>query len=260
MMSKRRNLAIILALLVLAAILFLVWQVLHSRSALWRIVSTSCIPATLSGGTGRCAEVSLAKGVESGFVVFKDRHGPLQYLLMPTRRVTGIEDPFLLSADSPPYWAQAWRAKRWMEVSNGRSIPRDAVSITVNSAWGRSQNQLHLHVSCVRADLRSFLQSVPTIDSEIWTSIRGGWMGHPYEARKLVAETLDGQDLFKDVAKDHAGDMGRQAIAVIATQFNGHDGFWLLRTQTDLSAMWFGSIEGDVQDHTCSVLHRTSGP
>lgn len=256
MTSKRRNLIIVLALLVLAAILVVAWQVLRSRDTLWRIVSTSCVPAAQSGGTGRCAEVSIAKGIESGFVVFKDRNGPLQYLLMPTKQVTGIEDPFLLTANSPSYWAEAWQARRWMEISNGAPVPRDAVSITVNSAWARSQNQLHLHVSCVRADLRSFLRSVPASNSDSWTPIPGGWMGRPYEVRKLVAETLDGQDLFKDVAKDHAGDMGRQAIAVVATLFDGRNGFWLLRTRLDLMALWRGAIEGDVQDHSCSVVRK----
>jgi len=81
-------------------------------------------------------------------------------------------------------------------------------------------------------------------------------MGHPYEVRKLVASTLDGQDLFKEIAKDHASEMGRQAIAVIATQIDGKNGFWLLRTHLDLSSMWVGSIEGDVQDHSCNEVRR----
>jgi len=255
MTSKRRNnIKLVLALLVLTSVLVVTWQVQRNRGTLWRIVSTDCVPAAQSRMTGRCAEVSVDKGVESGYVVFKDRNGPLQYLLMPTKQVAGIEDPFLLTSTSPPYWAEAWRATRWMEVSNGAPIPRDAKSITINSAWGRGQSQLHLHVSCVRADLRSFLRSIPVANSESWTSIPGGWMSHPYEVRKLVAETLDGQDLFKDIAKDHADNMGQQAIAAIATEFEGHNGFWLLRTHLDLSTLWLGSIEGDVQDHSCSVV------
>ncbi|MDI5166093.1 CDP-diacylglycerol diphosphatase, partial [Salmonella enterica subsp. enterica serovar Montevideo] len=34
-----------------------------------------------------CAEVK----PRAGYVVFKDRHGPLQYLLMPTYRINGTE-------------------------------------------------------------------------------------------------------------------------------------------------------------------------
>src|SRR5690606_32756312 len=32
---------------------------------------------------------------DAGYVVFKDRNGPLQYLLMPTYRINGTESPLL---------------------------------------------------------------------------------------------------------------------------------------------------------------------
>ena len=258
MTSKRRKLFIVSAAVSLAVLSAAAWQVWHSRSALWRIVSTSCVPAASSGGTGRCAEVALSTGVDTGHVVFKDRNGPLQYLLMPTRPVTGIEDPFLLSAGAPGYWAEAWRAKRWMDTAQGRPVPREAVAITVNSAWARSQGQLHLHVSCVRPDLRAFLASLPASRNDAWTPIPGGWQGHPYEVRRLMAATLDGQDLFKDTARDHPDDMGRQALAAIAARIDGQDGFWLLRTHLDGSALWLGAIEGDVQDHACGEVRQPS--
>lgn len=255
--TKPRHLA-----LVLVATLFVIvagWKLVDNRSALWRFVSLSCIPAAQSGtGTGRCVEVSLGQGsggVEGGHAVFKDRNGPLQYLLMPTRRVTGIEDPFLLSSDAPPYWAEAWRARRWMEVSHGGPVPRDAVAIAINPKWARSQNQMHLHVSCVRRDLRAFLRSTPAARSGTWAAIPGGWLGHPYEVRRVVADSLDGLDPFKETANDHPGAMDRQAIAVVATRFDdGRNGFWFLRTRLDLQAVWLGAIEGDVQDHACGVL------
>ena len=260
MRSKQRRYAVFFMLLVLGGATLAAWQAtMRSRNTLWRIVSSSCIPAAKSGvGTGRCTEVSIANGEAFGFVVFKDRNGPLQYLLMPTKRVSGIEDALVLAAGSPNYWAEAWRARRWMEVSNGAPVPREAVAITVNSAWGRSQGQLHLHVSCVRADLRAFLKSLPEGSNDAWAPVPGGWSGHPYELRRLVAESLDGQDLFKDVARDHADDMSRLAVAAIATRFDGHDGFWLLRTHVDLMARWLGSIEGDVQDHSCEVVQNFS--
>jgi len=51
--------------------------------------------------------------------------------------------------------------------------------------------------------------------------------------------------------------MDRQGLAAIATRASdGRNGFWFLRTQTDLPALWLGAIEGDVQDHTCAELQR----
>ncbi|MBW8832766.1 MAG: CDP-diacylglycerol diphosphatase [Burkholderiales bacterium] len=259
MKYKRRIIFSAVAGLLLAGIFIGIQQWQHSRGTLWRILSTNCIPAAQVGKPGKCAEVALSRGTEAGDVVFKDRNGVLQYLLMPTRRVSGIEDAFLYKPDAPPYWADAWRARRWMDVSNLAPVPRDDVAITVNSAWGRSQDQLHFHISCIRADLRSYLRSSDARIGETWSPLKDGWRGHPYEVRRLVAENLDGQNLFLELAKDSSSDFGRQAIAVIGTRINGRDGFWLLRTHVDFGALWLASIEGDVQDHTCSVLHGTSG-
>ncbi|XLM23386.1 CDP-diacylglycerol diphosphatase, partial [Chromobacterium piscinae] len=30
----------------------------------------------------------------------------------------------------------------------GEPLPRQAVSLAINSQYGRSQNQLHIHISC----------------------------------------------------------------------------------------------------------------
>jgi CDP-diacylglycerol pyrophosphatase len=229
-----------------------IYMLLHSRETLWRIVNTNCVPAAMAGQVSRCAEVLIAKGVHAGHVVFKDRNGALQYLLMPTKRVYGIEDPQLLAGDSPNYWASAWRARRWMELSNGATVPRDAVSITVNSAWARSQNQLHFHISCVRADLHTYLNGQHF--NEQWATLPGGWQGHPYEVKRVIAETLDGIKPFEDIAQGHADEMGRQAIAVIGATFEEQHGFWILKTRMAPLQGWLGAIEGDVQDHGCAVL------
>jgi CDP-diacylglycerol pyrophosphatase len=231
------------------------YMVLHSRETLWRIVDTNCVPAAKAAQPSRCAQVSITKGVEAGDVVFKDRTGALQYLLMPTKRVYGIEDPQLLASDAPDYLANAWRARRWMDVANGAPVPRDVVSITVNSAWSRSQNQLHFHISCVRADLRTYLRGQNF--NEQWALLPGGWQGHPYEVKRVVAETLDGIKLFEDIAQGHADEMGRKAIAVIGTTFGGRNGFWVLKTHIAPLEGWFGGIEGDVQDHACAILKNT---
>jgi CDP-diacylglycerol pyrophosphatase len=37
-------------------------------------------------------------------VLFKDRNGPLQYLLMPTYRINGTESPLLLDPLTPNFF------------------------------------------------------------------------------------------------------------------------------------------------------------
>lgn len=41
--------------------------------------------------------------LKGGYVLFKDRNGPLQYLLMPTYRINGTESPLLLEPLTPNF-------------------------------------------------------------------------------------------------------------------------------------------------------------
>lgn len=78
----RWYLLILLAVVVLAALL--IYQFRFSNAdALWKIVSQQCVPNMETKHNPQpCIEVN----TQAGFVVYKDIHGPLQYLLMPTAK------------------------------------------------------------------------------------------------------------------------------------------------------------------------------
>lgn len=233
------------------------WAVYAANAdALWNIVHQQCVPNwQQQRDPAPCAQVSLQQGEDKGFIVLKDIHGVLQYLLIPTTRVSGIESPLLLQTDAPDYWAAAWQARGWMAQLYGRPLPREAVALTLNSQWGRSQNQLHIHVSCVRPDLPARLQQADI--GPQWQALPGGINSHAYLARAVPGETLDGVQPFRLLADEVAGasgQMGSYTLAVIATRFADGPGFWLLASKADVLAGNFASAEGDVQDHACQVL------
>src|ERR1700739_2998866 len=75
------------------------------RMALWTIVHGQCVPHVVAGeGPKPCERVDLAGGEEKGVALLKDLRGVAQYLAIPTRRITGIEDPLLLAPDAPNYF------------------------------------------------------------------------------------------------------------------------------------------------------------
>ncbi len=84
------------------------------RDALWSLVHGQCVPHQQAGEVPPkpCDEVDLTAGEDKGVALLKDRVGVAQMLAIPTRRVTGIEDPFLLSPDAPNYFATAWTEGR----------------------------------------------------------------------------------------------------------------------------------------------------
>lgn len=106
MMFLRRRLYWYFIPLIIAALVLGAWFGLKSShpDALWRIVSQQCLPnQQMHNSPAPCAQVD----TQAGFVVFKDRNGPLQYLLMPSAKITGIESPTVLDAATPNFFAQA---------------------------------------------------------------------------------------------------------------------------------------------------------
>lgn len=229
------------------------------RDALWHIIDTQCVPeATAGAEPAPCARVQLHPDRNHGFVLLKDRNGVLQYLLMPTARITGIESPLLEQLGATNYFAEAWRARELLDQRNGAPLPRDAVSLTVNSIERRSQDQLHIHISCVQPELRARLLAAQDEISMTWAPLPGGWLRHTWFVRRVEAPTLDGVNLFVDAAAHvpgDAADMSQVTVGVVAAQFaDGHEGFVLMASRFDPADRSSGTAEGDIQDHDCAIV------
>ena len=232
---------------------------LADRDALWKIMDTTCVPAA---GAARmpppCARVEMPGDRDHGWTLIKDRRGVLQYLLLPTSRIAGIESPVLLNRDTPNFFAEAWRSRDLLDRLRGQPLPRDTVSLALNPIQRRSQDQLHIHISCVRPELRTRLSAIEADISTAWSPLQGGWLNHSWYVRRLDAETLDGVNPVADVAAHVAGaadDMGIVGVSVVGMTFkDGKPGFVLMATRWDNSDLTSGSAEHDVQDHDCGVL------
>ena len=154
------------------------------------LVSTRCVPNQLQNGDPKpCASVDL----NGGYVILKDRRGLTQYLLIPTMRVSGIESAYLLAPGAPNYFADAWRERGYVERAAGRALPRPAISLAINSAEGRSQNQLHIHIDCIRADVQEVLGRELSMIADAWAPLSEPLVaGHHYRAIRVLGDTLDG--------------------------------------------------------------------
>ena len=228
-------------------------------SALWRIVHERCVPDEVQHhDPAPCALVDLAEGEARGYVVLKDLVGQTQFLVLPTARVTGIESPALLAPDAPDYLADAWAARRFLEQRVTVPLPRDAISLAVNSQFGRSQNQLHIHVDCVREDVRAALQAARDRIGERWQSFPTPLAGHAYLARRLPSPDLAGVNpflLLAEAAPEARTHMGSYTLFLAGADFAGTPGFILLADRAEPALGDFGSSEA-LQDHGCALAHR----
>ncbi len=247
-------------LLLLAAALIVIAAAPASHAdpdALWKIVHGLCVPnEEQHGSPAPCALVDLHEGAAAGYVLLKDLTGATQYLVIPTARVTGIEDPRLLQPGTANYFAAAWRERAYTERAAGRSLPRDAISLAVNSPFARSQNQLHIHIDCLRPDVRDALRRAAPALGAHWAPLPEPLAGHRYWAMRVLGDDLGNADPFKLLADGKPGAraaMGRQTLVVAAAEFaGGRPGFILLDDERNPAT---GDRAGgeELQDHSCAL-------
>jgi CDP-diacylglycerol pyrophosphatase len=224
-------------------------------NALWAMVHNQCVPASQRGQLpAPCASVVPAGGGPLGYAILKDRHGPAQYLLIPTARISGIESPLLLRAGAINYFAAAWQARGYVRAALHRSLPREAISLAINSRDGRSQEQLHIHIDCLGMDVYTAINSaLPRIDAR-WSALPLTLAGNPYRAIYLPGRELTANPfaLVAATLPDPRA-MGAQTIAVVAVDDPRRGaGFVVLAGRSDLARGDHGSAE-DLQDHGCRI-------
>ena len=160
-----------------------------------------------------------------GFVLIKDDDPakPFAWLLVPSTDVTGIEDPAVLSAPVAEFWQIGW-------TFAGQLLPAppEGRALAINSKAGRTQNLLHIHVSCIPLGLRDALAKA---------DIGPAWEPAPalaFGGQTFVARTVERLDpspflLLRDLP-GAAEDMAGQSLAVIG---RAGGGFYLVADATE---------------------------
>jgi CDP-diacylglycerol pyrophosphatase len=218
--------------------------------ALWHIVHGQCVPdQNQHGSPAPCVQVSLEGGEARGYAVLKDRNGPYQFLLIPTAPLSGIESPALLAPDAPPYFAEAWQARRFVEQAAQRSLPREALSLAINSPSARSQNQFHIHIDCLRPQVRETLRAHLAEIGVQWAPLAVPLEGHHYRAMRLSEAAFAQANPFTLLADP--GGMARHTLVVAGATFeDGTPGLILLDDSVDPWRLDFGHGE-ELQNHLC---------
>ena len=215
---------------------------------------SACVPHAEAGqGPRPCESVDLAGGVTEGVAILKDLVGVAQMLAIPTRRISGIEDPQMLAPDAPPVFADGWRARALVEARLDHPLPREAVALALNSQWARSQDQLHVHVDCVAKPVAAALADYrPALDGN-WRAMTVPLAGRIYFARRLDSADLGGAAPIRLLVEGLEGakaNLGAYSLAAVGATFDGKPGFILLADSFSLEG---GGHAEDIQDHNCAI-------
>lgn len=151
----------------LLALLSLLAPAYADPNALWRIVHDTCVAHVMANQPpAPCAKVDL----RDHYALLKSRQGVAQFLLIPTDRISGIESPALLAAHAPPLWQSAWAGRGAVMALAPRRLGDNDIILAINPPWGRTQNQLHIHIDCVAPRITRQLDRVRIAPD--WQAIR----------------------------------------------------------------------------------------
>jgi CDP-diacylglycerol pyrophosphatase len=243
-----------LASVLLAAVLLTTPACGANPDALRRIVQEQCLVHWAQRhDPAPCERIELGDPPreDSGYALLADHKGGAHWLLIPTRGITGIESTDLALPGAPNYLSAAWRARERLEAAVGHALPRNAVGLAVNPVHARTQNQLHIHIECVRPDVLQALAEQAAPFSSGWRPVRIG--AYNLEARAIAGETFDGENPFKllneHILEEH-GVIGEYTLVIVGTQSASGPGFTVLTSR---------SMAGELLlDSTCAAAAAAS--
>ncbi len=227
------------------------------RNALWEVVHNVCVPGqALRHNPNPCIQVDLTGGLEKGFAILRDPRGGTQFLLIPITRILGIESPTVRGPNATNYFASAWEVRTHIDDALHLTLPRDDVGLAINSVVSRSQDQLHIHFSCVRADVWKALHEQEENIGKQWAPFHVSLAGHRYISMWVTGEHLSPHNPFRLLAEglpDAARDMGNRTLVVIGlTRTDGTKGFVLLADQVNKERGDLANGE-ELLDNTCHI-------
>ena len=245
--------ALAAAALVLAAVLA-GYAAAKNPLLLWQITQGCETDSRLTGSPFPCLAVDRSGGIERGHVIFRP---PLSddTVFVPTRRITGVEDPFLASPDAPNYFADAWRARTLVTTPGGEPPTHDRHLLIVNSGVVRTQDQLHIHIGCLNAAAYRSLASVaPSLPVGEWRLVAALVPHQPFWVLRLGQADLDGVDPFRlvfDAFDAVVDDPASLTIGVAGATVEGQDDLVILASYAHAPGSWWPVGADNLLDSRC---------
>lgn len=180
-----------------------------------RAVVEGCVLAQRFALTFPCLRVG-AKGTgATPYVVLRVPGSRTHLLVMPAQAIPGLEDPRL---QRPPYgslWAEALATRPLVSEGAGFAIPNAFIGLAVNADRVRSQDQLHIHVECIRP---RYLQSIRAQAAGLGrdgTTTSMIVAGEHFIARRIGREDVERGNLFALLASGSPAGAGLSGVGAL---------------------------------------------
>ena len=178
----------------------------ENRLTLWPVVRTCVAAYRMLGVPFPCLKVALpGGGLDRGDVVLRPFKSE-DLILSPTRQIAGVEDRTLQSSEAPNYFGDAWGERAFLKSRDETAPPRDAVALIVNSRAARSQDQLHIHIACLKPEPRRLLaEAAERMPLNQWTRVGPIVRGQVYFGERVSEKDFASLNPFRMAAGAFVG-------------------------------------------------------
>jgi CDP-diacylglycerol pyrophosphatase len=220
-----------------------------SRDVLWMALKTCVLAKTLANRTFPCLSVDLGEGERPGTAVLRAPGEPTHIVVMPTDTVKGLEASALRGPRGAAYWRAALAARHFVSDALKDRVPEGEVALAVNSARGRSQDQLHIHLDCLRPKVLEALDVHGRGVRPAWKPFPVPLAGDRFQAMRVRAWEAPAFNPFAALTRlPGRRDLTRTSFAAVATRpDDAEPGYILLAYRAPIA-----SAE-DIMDHTCAI-------
>lgn len=150
-------------------------------------------------------------------------------LVIPTARITGIECDLILNPkDVLNLWQAAWgKAKEQF----GKSLKPTEMMLGINSKFGRSHDQLHIHLTGLDKNIRAELDKLTNVPTDLtkWNESLYVLGNHAYRIAHVKSLDTNPFNLLQEHVAKNFKDRFDQSLVVVADAKG--DGFYLIATQ-----------------------------
>lgn len=225
--------------------------------ALWMVTQDLCMTNYhYRRDPAPCQQIYQPQGKERGFSILQNPRYKYHFILVPVQAMSGIESIALSRKGRTDYFGYAWLMRYRLMSTWGATVPDDMLGLAINSAFGRSQNQLHIHLTCLREDVRRQLQAERPYIDEQWRPLPDRLLKHTWYARRVMQPAAMGIYPIASVAREFhlsSPQLADYGVALVPTTFSGEKGFILLTTRRGWDKGNRASVES-LLDKRCEIL------
>ncbi|WP_342109208.1 CDP-diacylglycerol diphosphatase [Methylobacterium sp. SI9] len=172
-----------------------------ARDVLWVALQGCVLAKKAAGRSFPCLSVDLGDAVRPGTAVLRAPGEPTHTVVMPTDNVSGIEAPVLQGPRGVAYWKAALDARHFVTDALKDRLPIAAVGLEVNSVDGRSQDQLHIHLDCMRRSVMAALKAHGSAVGETWAPFPVPLADDDYLALRVPADAVERFNPFEALSR-----------------------------------------------------------